>query len=134
MPITSRHDNSDDTITLYEFVGEWTDEDFYRVIDTIRQQLDSQSVQRMDAIFDMRQSTRSGRTINPLQLASYMRVNLPDRGGIGVLVASVPLWSGVRTLLNAIFSLTQQRVFMADTLDDARAIIHRHRARSHPPN
>jgi len=126
MTISTSWFDPDKTIARYEFVGQWTWEEFEVAVREINLMLDSVP-HRVDVIIDFSQSPGEP----PRGVLSHIRggtLNAPANWGGGVFVGISPFLRVLFNTFTRIEPKLSRRYAIADTAEAARALIVQRRA------
>lgn len=124
MGVRATWDNQEKTVLLFAFDGQWTWDDYYRAREEAHVLMCSVA-HRVDVIALMQHSTTI--TVTPKVLLEFQRAIAfaPKNWGAVVLVGSS---SGVQVFYNTVNRLYRHlsnRLMLAETLDEARALLGR---------
>ena len=128
MPIELYWDNDEQDVILAEFKGDWTWDDLYRMLTTIKR-LSDEADRSFGAIIDLRDGLRlpGGSVFNKEGLENFRKLlNIDTKRGRGPM-AVVGMSQGLKNLLKAIsaFDASQTKyIFFEETMDEARQVIY----------
>ena len=121
-------DNENQDVLLAEFKGDWTWDELYRVLQTIKR-LSDEKGRKLGAIVDVREGLKlpNGSVFNRDGLNNFRKILSIDSGqGKGPVVV-LGMSPAIKNLLNTIRAFDRSQtndVFFADTPDEARKVIY----------
>ena len=121
-------DNENQDVLLAEFKGDWTWDELYRVLKTIKR-LSDEKQRKLGAIVDVREGLKlpNGSVFNREGLNNFRKILSIDSGqGKGPVVV-LGMSPAIKSLLNTIRTFDRSQtndVFFADTMEDARKVIY----------
>lgn len=121
-------DNENEDVLLAEFKGDWTWDELYRVLKTIKR-LSDEKQRKLGAIVDVREGLKlpNGSVFNRKGLDNFRKILSIDTGqGKGPVVV-LGMSPAIKNLLNAIRTFDRSQtndVFFSDTMEEARKVIY----------
>ena len=131
MNISIEWDNEEHTILRYDVHGPWTWDEFYTARQMASDLMDESPNDLVDAIIDF----RSGNFMPRNALSHFQQVarTSNSKAGIAVMVGTTGFIKTLYYLMSRLYSSMEDKMRIAETLEEARALLAKRQSESSMP-